>query len=127
MKQTTKILALFATTSAIAVTAALGQPLITLDELGKGTYNGTILPSSIQTDPFSNIQTLAYNLPFPGAPGDVLLNEPSGVLSDLLRFDGQGHVFFFSEREPTDTAPFDPADVGQFPSPVAAPPVVNLL
>jgi hypothetical protein len=129
MKQITKILAVFATTSTIAVTAALGQagPLITLDEFGKGNFNGNPLPSSIQTDPFSGIATLAYNLPFAGVPGDVLLAEPSGVLSDVLRFDGNGRVFFFSEREPTDTPPFDPADVGQFPPPIAGLQPVNLL
>ena len=127
MKQLTKVLAVFATASTIAVTAALGQPLITLDEFGKGFFNGAPLQSSIQTEPLSNIPTLAYNLPFPGVPGDVLLNEPSGVLSDILRFDGNGHVFFFSEREPNDIPPFDPADVGQFPPPVAGLQAVNLL
>jgi hypothetical protein len=127
MKQLTKVLAVFATTSTIAVTAALGQPLITLDEFGKGFFNGTPLPSSIQADPFSGMATLTYNLPFPGVPGDVLLTEPSGVLSDILRFDGNGRVFFFSDREPTDTPPFDPADVNQFPPPVAAFPIITLL
>src|SRR4029077_7711793 len=40
--------------------------------------------------------------------------------------DGQGRVFFFSDREPTDTPPFDPADVSQFPPPNAALQAVSL-
>ena len=32
-------------------------------------------------------------------------------------FDGNGNLYFFSEREPTDVPPFDPADVTQLPPP----------
>jgi hypothetical protein len=131
MKQLIKVLAVLAATSTIAVTAALGQagPLITIDEFGNGNINGNPLPGSIQVDPFSNIATLAYNLPFPGFRGDVILFEPGpqpAPISDVLRFDGNFHVFFFSERETSDTSPFDPADVGQFPGPFPGP-TVNLL
>src|SRR5205085_11231222 len=40
---------------------------------------------------------------------------------------GQGNLFFCAEREPTDVPPFDPADVFQFPPPVAALPVVQII
>jgi hypothetical protein len=119
MKQLIKSLAVFATTSTIALTAALGQggPLITLDELGKMTINGAPQPpGTIAQDPFSGIFTLSYQLPFVGIRGDVVMFEPGPVpapVSDVLRFDGNFHVFFFSEREATDnTSTRDPADMG---------------
>ena len=53
----------------------VGGPLITVDELGNGDFNGAPLPSGLKADPFSGIITLAYQLPFPGVPGDVQLFE----------------------------------------------------
>jgi hypothetical protein len=131
MKRFATVLAVISLISAIAVAraSAQGGPLITVDELGKGTFNGTPLPSSMQVDPFSGVLTLAYQLPFPGVRGDVQLFEsgpqPSAA-SDVLRFDGNGFVYFFSEQEATDVPPFDAADVG-LPLPVAGLPVVNLV
>jgi hypothetical protein len=54
--------------------------------------------------------TLAYTLPFPGVRGDVVLDEPPAPSqhSDLLRFDGNFHLFFFSD--PTPGLPGDPPD-----------------
>src|SRR6266436_9765264 len=133
IKQSVKILAIFGITSAVAVTAAFGQaqPLITVDELGNGNFNGQPLPSFQSPDPFSGIVTLTYRLPFPGVPGDVQLFEPNAAgtnqLSDIIRFDGNGNLFFFSELEPTDVPPFDPADVNQFPPPVPGLQTVALL
>jgi hypothetical protein len=133
IKQSLKVLALIGITSTLAATSAFAQPgpVITVDELGKGTFNGTVLPSFQSADPFSGIVTLTYRLPFPGVPGDVYLFEPNtagtNTLSDIIRFDGQGNLYFFSELEPTDVPPFDPADVNQFPPPVASLPVVSLL
>jgi hypothetical protein len=128
MKLTTKTLAIFVTTSTIALTAALAQPVITVDELGKGNFGGTPLPSGPKADPFSGIVTLAYQLPFPGTPGDVMLFEPGpqpAPPSDLMRFDGQGFLYFFSDS--TDGPPFDPADVAQLPPPIASLPRISLL
>jgi hypothetical protein len=89
-----------------------------------------VLPSFLSPDPFSGIVTLTYRLPFPGVPGDVRLfetNAGTNQLSDILRFDGNGNLYFFSERETTDLPPFDMADVAQFPPPVAALQSVSLL
>lgn len=111
--------------SAIAwvITATAGSAQgasITVDELGNGSFNGAPLTSGLLTDPFSGMTTLAYQLPFPGVPGDVQLIEP-GVpqpnISDVVRFDGNFHLYFFSDN--TDGPPFDPADVG-LPPPSAA-------
>jgi hypothetical protein len=68
--------------------------------------NGTayITPSqpfsyAIAVEPNSGIATLEYTLPFAGVPGDVLLQEAvGGPLSDLIRFDGNGHAYFFSDN-----------------------------
>ena len=134
IKQSIKVLAVFGIASAITLTTATTasaqtNPIITVDELGKGSFNGTPLQSGQKADPFSGIVTLAYQLPFPGVPGDVLLfeNAAAGTASDLIRFDGHGFLYFFSEIEPTDVPPFDPADVGQFPQPVPGFQTVNLL
>src|SRR5437667_1540944 len=113
MKQFAKVIAVIGLTSVISSTVALGQggPLITVDEFGKGSFNGTGLPSAIGPDPSSGIVTLFYTLPFPGTPGDVVLLEPGPTpqaMTDILRFDGHGFLYFFSERETTDVAPFDP-------------------
>ena len=131
MKKFTTVLAVISLIATIAVTkaSAQGGPLITVDELGNGNFNGVPLPSSLQVEPFSGILTLAYQLPFPAVPGDVQLFESGPqptAPSDVLRFDGNFTLYFFSERETSDVAPFDPADAG-LPAPVAALPVVNLV
>src|SRR5213079_1324966 len=132
MKQFTNIIASIGLTLAITTTA-FGQagPLITVDELGNGNFNGQPLPSFQSPDPFSGIVTLTYRLPFPGVPGDVQLFEPNAagtnILSDIIRFDGNGNLYFFSEIEPTDVPPFDPADVFQFPPPVPGLQVVSIV
>jgi hypothetical protein len=131
MKKTRKILALITLTPAIALTTALGQPLITVDELGNGDFNGFPLQSFQSADPWSGTVTLTYRLPFPGEPGDVEIFEPNTAgtnqLSDVIRFDGNGNLYFFSEREPTDVPPVDPADVYQLPGPVPGLQLVQLL
>jgi len=118
MKKSVKTLAVITSTVALTLAASAQNFLITVDELGNGTVNGTVIPSGMRPDPFSGIITLAYQLPFPGNPGDVQLFEPNTtgnlVLSDLVRFDGQGFMYFFSETEPGEINP-DPADVAQFP------------
>jgi len=122
MKRFTNVLFSLAVSSLIAGMASSAQAAaITVDELGNGYYNGAVMPSSIQTDPFSGMATLTYQLPFPGVPGDVELFEPGTPLpappSDVIRFDGNFNMYFFSDN--LDGPPFDPADVG-IPQPIAA-------
>jgi len=129
MKQLTRFLLVLTFASAIVATTASSQgAAITVDELGNSImYNGTAMPWSIQTEPFSGMATLTYQLPFPGVRGDVLLFEPNTPVpsppSDLIRFDGNFNMYFFSDN--LDGPPFDPADVG-IPAPNAAAPVVSL-
>jgi hypothetical protein len=129
MKQLIKTIAVFGIISTITTTAAFSQPVITVDEFGNGNINGNPLPSGIAVEPFSGMATLTYSLPFGGSRGDVVLLEPGPVpqqFSDILRFDGNGSLYFFSERETSDVPPFDPADVPQFPALIAGLPTVFL-
>ena len=79
---------------------ALGA-ILTIDEAGDAYLTPSqLFPYTIGTDPISGLSTLEYTLPFAGVAGDVLLQEPGGsAISDVLRFDGDFHVFFFSEVE----------------------------
>src|ERR1041384_3554222 len=112
---------------AVGVTTALAQPFPgetwTLNENGPALLNGPVVGFSngvLQRDPISGVTTLFYPLSgpnFPSAPGDVLLLEPPSPSqgSDLLRFDGHGGVYFFSDAEAA--APDgDLADVGVPPA-----------
>src|SRR5436305_15345176 len=100
------IVAAFAMTAACS-TSAFAQPLVTVDELGNGNFNGQPLPSFQSPEPNSGIVTLTYRLPFPAVPGDVQIFEPGAAAgpSDLIRFDGMFNLYFFSEIEPTDIPP----------------------
>jgi hypothetical protein len=141
MKQATKLLLALGFTSALAVMTAAGQVMLSntfwnLPETGfatmsaylpdSGSYGGVASGNivgydfgTLQTDPISGLTTLHYGLfydmmgkqPALTVAGDVLLLEASGVPSDLLRFDGVGGVFFFSDLEPNEPNP-DMADVG---------------
>jgi hypothetical protein len=119
MKPLVRVLVALALASAIRVTTVSAQnQLITVDETGKGNWNGIPLPASLQLEPMSGMTTLTYLLPFPGVPGDVQLievNRPQPNISDVIRFDGNSHLFFFSDQ---DGPPVDPADVG-LPPPLA--------
>ena len=111
---------------ALAVTTASGQPYPgatwTFDEQGLGllsspTLGGYVI-GTVQVEPLSGIATLYYNWGTPTVPGDVVLLEPVAPgtnISDIIRFDGRGGLYFFSDREPGDPNP-DPADVFQFPA-----------
>jgi hypothetical protein len=124
MKNTNRLLTAAATAAIITglATSAFAQTnlLISLDENGNGFLNGVRLTISIDQEPISQIETLHYHLPFYGFTnrvGDVVLMEPGtpGTISDILRFDGVGNVWFFSEREASDVPPFDLADVAILP------------
>jgi hypothetical protein len=127
MKKVVRNLIIATVTGMIAVTTARGQfNTITVDESGKGFYNGVLLPSGFFADPFNgNTNGFAYVLPFnytyAGAPAaDIQVFEPGATLpSDLLRFtrnpSGPGSLlFFYSDASPTDP-PNDPADVLALP------------
>jgi hypothetical protein len=75
--------------------------ILTMDEAGNAYFTPSQpFPHSMGTDPISGMTTLEYSLPFTGVAGDVLLADPSGQASDVLRFDGNSDVYFFSLVEP---------------------------
>lgn len=85
--------------------------ILTIDEAGDAYFTPSqMFPHTMATDPSSGITTLQYTLPFAGVAGDLLLDDPgSSQVSDVLRFDGNYHVYFFSEVEPGQS---QLADVG---------------
>jgi hypothetical protein len=121
---TTKAL-LLGISLATVLTTALAQPYPgatwTIDENGPAlfdSHSGVVGYSNgvLQKDPISGVTTLYYQLAgpnVPSLPGDVVLLEPPSTFqaSDLLRFDGRGGVYFFSDVEAGE-ANTDLADVG---------------
>jgi len=113
--------------AACAPTFAQTQPTtITVDEMGVGSVqrNGNSVPISgfLTTDPGpgglvgAQPNVLAYHLPFAGTPGDVLLLDGSqdNAPGDLLRFNGNAGVLFYSDSADgvdarADLAPFPTA------------------
>jgi len=78
------------------------------------TGNGTSSPAFFSNDPgpggLNNV--LTYNLPFTGVQGDIFVQEPgSGVVLDVIRFNGNGTVIFYSDN----VAGFD--SIADTPSP----------
>jgi hypothetical protein len=134
MKKLTGILLALALTSTVNLTTARGQTnsLWTIDENGPALFAGGIVGignvggysnGAYQTDPVSGLVGWYYPLlgpNFPTLAGDVLLLEPlapTNTVSDLLRFDGKGGVYFFSDLEPGEPNP-DHADVPFMPNPI---------
>ena len=135
MQRALKTICVFGLVSACAAATTFAQlppgdyDLYTFDEAGFGSFRvaGTgplpnfiaYLPGTVAQDPFSGLFTLRYNVPATMSAGDLLIfdNGPQYALSDIIRFDGQGHLFFFSQLEPGETPTL--ADVAQLPSPLA--------
>ena len=100
----------------VATTAAIAQQ-ITVDEFGLGLFqvNSTVqvLPSILGPDPtggLMNWNVLIYTLPFQGIQGDVLVQdpfEPGNPILDVIRFDGNFHLIFYSDSIDGYSAPAD--------------------
>jgi hypothetical protein len=73
-----------ATTIIICVTST-SNCTFTFDENGNGAFG----PGALAPDPALGglSSALTYQLPFAVVPGDVLLTEPGGGLSDVVRFN----------------------------------------
>jgi hypothetical protein len=89
---------------------------ITVDESGNGI--GTVGRGFLAPDPGPGglPAVLIYNLPFAGLQGDVLIKDGSltGLLGDVVRFNGNGTLIFYSDTPPIDSIP------GDTPSPPGA-------
>jgi hypothetical protein len=110
--------------------SALAQPYPnetwTVDENGPALLQGPSLVGysngTNKLDLVSGLVGWYYFLGAPSMSGDVLLLEPGPTgtnYSDLLRFDGTGGVYFFSDLEPGEVNP-DHADVPFLPSPAGS-------
>jgi hypothetical protein len=87
--------------------------VFTFDELGNGAFG----PGIIAPDPGPGglPAVLTYALPYGGVAGDVLLTEGvGGPVLDVVRFNGNGTLLFYSD----DTDGFD--SLGDTPAPPAA-------
>jgi MYXO-CTERM domain-containing protein len=89
--------------------------VVTVDENGHGNIDGAPISYRLAQDPgpggLPNV--LTYGLPFSGTGGDVELLEPETSLpGDVLRFDGNGSLLFYS----VGTAPNTP-DLADQPLP----------
>lgn len=97
MKSSMKVLCVTSLISLAVVATAPCQTQVTVDEFGNGTLNGA--PLSV-----IGVHPLEYVLPLAATPGDVVLNEPgSGVASDVIDFDGNGHLWFYSDLDGPDS------------------------
>jgi PEP-CTERM motif-containing protein len=79
---------------------AIPFTVITIDENGIGSINGVPVTGTLTDDPGPGglMSVLTYQLPFAGVVGDVLLNDPGLGVLDLLRFNGDGTVIFYSDN-----------------------------
>jgi PEP-CTERM motif len=102
MKKSTRAL-LIITASVCLATSALAD-VLAIDENGNGI--GTIGRGFLAPDPGPGglPSVLTYILPFTGVQGDVLMSsvEPGfgNVVFDIIRFNGNGTVVFYSDNLP---------------------------
>ena len=92
---------ILAVLTTIAVTAAPLPPNIAVDENGNLFVNDVLSSGFFSDDPGPGGLTgvLTYNLPFAGTQGDVaLVDFGCGCLSDIIRFNGDGTLIFYSEN-----------------------------
>ena len=84
---------------------------IVIDEFLNGLVNDVPIKGFIGNDPGpGGLPNVAiYPLPFAGVVGDVLLAGVSdgGAIFDVVRFNGNGTVIFYSDNVPTFDAPAD--------------------
>src|SRR5262245_20354969 len=104
---------------------------VVIDELGNAVINGFEFAGSgvIAPDPGPGGLggVLTYNLPFPGVQGDVQITECGGAcFLDVIRFNGNGTVLFYSDNVDGFDAPADtPAPPGAFYTNLASVPEIG--
>lgn len=74
---------------------------VTIDENGNGNSNGIPLVFALTPDPgpggSPSVLVLTYTLPFNTVQGDVLIFD-SGSFQDMIRFNGNSTVIFYSDN-----------------------------
>jgi len=82
---------------------------------GLNLYNGAPHPGFLLQDPGPGglPNALTFTTPAGLVAGDLLLQEPGGGASDLIRWNAiNATLVFYSDIDPNDLPPFDPADIG---------------
>lgn len=71
-------------------------PPLTFDENGHGTTGAGYLADD--PGPGGLPSVLTYPLPFVGVQGDVALRDPNGQILDVIRFNGDSTLIFYSDN-----------------------------
>jgi hypothetical protein len=78
-------------------------------------FNGAPHPGFLQLDPGPGglPNALTFTTPVGLVAGDLVLQEPGGGISDLIRWNANNATLvFYSDIETSDLPPFDSADIG---------------
>jgi len=97
-----------------AVPGVQGQAFtLQIDENANGWLNGGYHPGILQLDPGPGglPGALTYTTPAGPIVGDLLIDEPGGGQSDLVRWNGNATVVFYSDLPEAGETP-DLADIG---------------
>jgi hypothetical protein len=110
MTQLVRILLLLWLAALVTAIPSFGETIV-IDEFLSGLVNGAPTRGSIGVDPgLGGLAGVAvYPLPFAGVVGDILMAGLSdgGAVFDVVRFNGNGTVIFYSDNVPTADAPAD--------------------
>ena len=102
----------------LSASSVFGEAECRLDEFGNLKFNGQLYHSGTRgVEPRSGMTTLCFPNPFGEVlnSGDVVLMEPGGGISDIIRFNGSLPIYFFSDADPND--PPEPGNLADGPLP----------
>jgi hypothetical protein len=122
MRTTLMVLAVAAMLGVLTAGAwAQAQIIVKFDENGNVTIDGQPSPSGgnvgLDTGPGGGLALIYPNTTgVPFVPGDVLLFEPTWMFSDVVRFNANQTIAFYSEASDSEVGPADLADTGYWPT-----------
>jgi hypothetical protein len=120
MKTVKRVVAALGVVAVVGLCRVNAQALFTVDELGNlnGQPVGQLKPDPSPSGFGLAQNVLVYNLPFAGLQGDVLMHDGTATNApflDVVRFDGNGHLIFYSDNTDGFDAPADtPSPPPQF-------------
>jgi hypothetical protein len=121
MRTTLMVMAVAAMLGVLTAGAwAQAQIIVRFDENGNVTINGQtsqIGNVGMDTGPGGGLALIYPNTTgIAFVPGDVLLFEPDGTVSDVVRFNPDQTIAFYSEAGDNEVGPADLADTGYWPT-----------
>src|SRR5437867_5260497 len=106
MRKITRAVVIASMMAAIGM-ARVSAQVITFDEFGNGAFG----PGTLQPDPGPGglPSVMTYPLPFAGTVGDLLVHDPNqgGLVLDVVRWNGNGTLLFYSDNIDGVDAPAD--------------------